>query len=174
MLSLGGTGKKENERGLTIIKASYGIQGNFTDVTQEVQGLVQDGELNFTVSAQQLGILDPAPGVQKELQIQHTINKGKKNLLTVQDNQQVLLSAPSIPIDKKSESLTFGIWKALLFALSIFVIGVLALDSQFVGKEIFSSPILGYLFLAMTLGTFGAFYTGMLLLIVIVAAWWKS
>lgn len=174
MLSLGGTGKKENERGLTIIKASYGIQGNFTDVTQEVQGLVQDGELNFTVSAQQLGILDPAPGVQKELQIQHTINKGKKNLLTVQDNQQVLLSAPSIPTDKKSESLTFGLWKALLFALSIFVIGVLALDSQFVGKEIFGSPILGYLFLAITLGTFGSFYPGMLLLIVIVAAWWKS
>jgi hypothetical protein len=174
MLSLGGTGKKENERGITIIKASYGIQGNFTDVTQEVQGLVQNGELNFLVSAQQLGILDPAPGVQKELQIQHTINKGKKNLLTVQDNQQVLLSAPDVPTDKKSESLTFGIWKALTFSLSVFIIGVLALDSKFVGEKIFSSQILGYLFFALTLGTFGAFYPGMLLVIVIIAAWWKS
>jgi hypothetical protein len=27
MLSFGGTGKKENERGITIIKASYGTQG---------------------------------------------------------------------------------------------------------------------------------------------------
>jgi hypothetical protein len=174
MLSFGGTGKKENERGITIIKASYGIQGNFTDVTQEVQGLVQNGELNFLVSAQQLGILDPAPGVQKELQIQHTINKGKKNLLNVQDNQQVLLSAPDVPVDKKSESLTYGIWKALTFALGVFIIGVLALDSKFVGDKIFGSPIIGYLFLALTLGTFGAFYPGMLLVIVIIAAFWKS
>lgn len=174
MLALGSSGKKENERGLTIIKSSYGIQGNFTDVTQEVQGLVQNGELNFLVSSQQLGILDPAPGVQKELQIQYMINKGKKNLLTIQDNQQVLLSAPNVPTDKKPESLTYGIWKALTFALSIFIIGVLALDSKFVGDKLFGSPILGYLFLALTVGTFGAFYPGILLLIVIIAAFWKS
>ena len=158
MLALGSSGKKENERGLTIIKSSYGIQGNFTDVTQEVQGLVQNGELNFLVSSQQLGILDPAPGVQKELQIQYMINKGKKNLLTIQDNQQVLLSAPNVPTDKKPESLTYGIWKALTFALTIFSVGVLALDSKFVGDKLFGSPILGYLFLALTVGTFGAFY----------------
>lgn len=174
MLALGSSGKKENERGLTIIKSSYGIQGNFTDVTQEVQGLVQNGELNFLVSSQQLGILDPAPGVQKELQIQYMINKGKKNLLTIQDNQQVLLSAPNVPTDKKPESLTYGIWKALTFALTIFIVGVLALDSKFVGDKLFGSPILGYLFLALTVGTFGAFYPGILLLIVIIAAFWKS
>ena len=174
MLALGSSGKKENERGLTIIKSSYGIQGNFTDVTQEVQGLVQNGELNFLVSSQQLGILDPAPGVQKELQIQYMINKGKKNLLTVQDNEQVLLSAPNVPTDKKPESLTYGIWKALTFALSVFIIGVLAIDSKFVGDKLFDSTILGYLFLALTLGTFGVFYPGILLLLVIIAAWWKS
>ena len=92
----------------------------------------------------------------------------------IDQTHRVLLSAPDVPVDKKSESLTYGIWKALTFALGVFIIGVLALDSKFVGDKIFGSPIIGYLFLALTLGTFGAFYPGMLLVIVIIAAFWKS
>jgi hypothetical protein len=176
MLSLGGTGKKENERGLTIIKASYGIQGNFTDVTGEVAGLIQDGELNFTVTPQQLGILDPAPGVIKELQIQHSINKGKKNLLTVKDNDQVLLSVPNIPDKSKDNnpSVLLGFMSSLWAAIIVFVVGVFALDSKFLGHNIFESPVLGWLFLALTIGTFGHFYIGILPIIIIIAAFWAK
>lgn len=170
----GSTASKENTRGLTIIKASYGLEGNFTDVTTDIQNLFKDGELNFNVSPQQIGILDPAPGVLKELQIQYKLNNGKKNLLTVQDNQQVLLSAPDVPKDKKDKSYTSEFFKALWTSIIIFVVGSLALDSYQSGKLIFDNVALGYLFLALTLGTFGYFYWAFMPLLLLVAAYWKK
>ena len=50
-----------NEDGLTIVHATYGVDSQFVDVTTEVKGLVQNGELDFIVSAQSLGIPDPNP-----------------------------------------------------------------------------------------------------------------
>ncbi len=69
----GSTGtEKINEDGLTIVKATYGVETQFVDVTTEVQGLVQNGEIDFVVSPQSLGIPDPNPGSDKQiLQIQH-------------------------------------------------------------------------------------------------------
>jgi hypothetical protein len=96
-----------NKNGLTVMKASYGLQNTFTDVTKEVQQLVQNGELNFVVSAQSLGILDPAPGVLKTLQIQHAINGGHPQLITKNDGEQVLLSVPKVPEDSKNQTPTF-------------------------------------------------------------------
>lgn len=170
----GTSGPKENERGLSVITASYGIQGNFIDVTSEVQGLVQDGELNFTVSPQQLGILDPAPGVTKELQIQYKINKGKKNLLTMQDTQQVILSAPNVPKEKNEDSYTYVIFKALWYSVIIFLVGAFAMDSKRTGDLVFGSAALGWLFAVLTVSTIGHFYLFLLPLIVIFIAWWSS
>lgn len=83
-----------NGSGLNITKASYGITGNFTDVTKEVQSMVQDGSIDFTVTPQNLGILDPAPGVTKTFQMQYTINGGNSTLMQKNDGDQVSLSAP--------------------------------------------------------------------------------
>jgi hypothetical protein len=57
-------------------------KGYSVDVTTEVQGLVQNGEIDFVVSAQSLGIPDPNPGSSDKqiLQIQHRLNGGHKNL----------------------------------------------------------------------------------------------
>ena len=170
----GSTASKENTRGLTIIKSSYGLQGNFIDVTTDIQNLLKDGELNFTVSPQQIGILDPAPGVLKELQIQYKLNNGKKNLLTVQDNQQVLLSAPNVPTDKEDKSYSAEFFKALWSSIIIFVVGCLALDSFSTGKLVFGSVSIGYLFLALTLGTFGNFYWAFMPAVLLVAAYWMK
>jgi hypothetical protein len=114
----GGTGINPN--GLTIMKASYGLQNTFVDVTKEVQQLFQNGELNFTVSAQSLGILDPAPGVTKTLQIQHAINGGHPQLMTKNDGEQVLISVPTVktPDEKTSIPTFFGsIWYGVAAAI---------------------------------------------------------
>ena len=81
--------------GLKITKASYGVQGNFIDVTKEVQAMIVDGGLSFTVSAQSLGILDPAPGVKKSFQAQTIINGGTPSILSKEDGEQFAISAPA-------------------------------------------------------------------------------
>ena len=76
--------------GLKILKASYGTGTTNTDVTDEVSKMVtSDGSLSFTVGAQSLGILDPAPGVKKTLQISFSINGGKPTLLQHDDGDEV-------------------------------------------------------------------------------------
>jgi hypothetical protein len=126
MLSFNGSTGTVKSNGLTITKAMYGIQNTFTDVTTEVQNLYQNNELNFTVSAQELGILDPAPGVKKTLQIQYSINGGKVNLMSKEDSEQVILTVPSVPVpDEKKNvpsvlgSLWYGIAACIIMLISM-------------------------------------------------------
>ena len=37
------------------------------DITKQIEQQVQDGELNLTVDSNTFGIVDPAPGVKKSL-----------------------------------------------------------------------------------------------------------
>lgn len=81
--------------GLVINKASYGSpSGSPVDVTGAVSKMVKDGVLNFTVSPTTLGIDDPAPGQQKTIEIDYTINGGKKNAMLKKDNDLVFIDAP--------------------------------------------------------------------------------
>lgn len=81
--------------GLVINKASYGSpSGSPVDVTSAVSKKVKDGVLNFTVSPSAFGIDDPAPGQQKSLEIDYTINGGKKNAMLKKDNDLVWIDAP--------------------------------------------------------------------------------
>ncbi len=86
--------------GLKILKASYGIQGNFTDVTKEAQAMVDDGSINFVVSPQNLGILDPAPGVKKTFQAQVVINKGTPTVMSKDDGEVFVINATPDPSKK--------------------------------------------------------------------------
>jgi hypothetical protein len=177
---------KVNDEGLSIIKASYGIQGNFVDVTKEVQGLIKDGELDFVVSAQSLGILDPAPGVQKDLQVQYTINGGNKNLDTISDTKQLKLSVPSV---KHNVNHTFSFMKYLWTSIVIFFVGVLAIDSYKAGHYVFGKEVTktladgtvlttkenyvaAVLLSILAIFTFGHFYFLAAIPLVLAIGWW--
>ena len=82
--------------GLSINKATYGAGGSSVDVTSTVSAKVKDGVLNFTVSPTSLGIEDPAPGQIKTLEVDYTINDGKKNTISKRDNDLVSIDAPPV------------------------------------------------------------------------------
>ena len=148
-----------NADGLTIIKAMYGVQNTFTDVTKEVQNLAQGGELNFTVSAQSLGILDPAPGVKKNFQMQYRINGGNISLHSKDDGEQVVLSVPNAKLnlaqeDSKKAPTFLGItWQFIAILFTAFF----TLSSYVAGTDILGSTAAGVVFAALALGTGGLF-----------------
>jgi len=141
--------------GLEVIQASYGVGTTFTDVTKEVQGLVQNGEINFVVSAQSLGILDPAPGVTKTFQAKVSMNKGTPTLLSKNDGEVFAVSAPSAP--KSPPSHFFNIFTALWYFLLALSTTYFGMSAYQLGLNAFGSAIAGYLFAAVTLITFGMF-----------------
>jgi len=150
---------KKPDSGLEIIKASYGVTPNFVDVTEPVKSMLKGGELDFTVSAQGLGILSPAPGVVNTLQIQYKSNGGKTLNLTVDDNQPVLLSAP--PLD--DEPPPFNPAYEMLLILFYFVLAIcvtyFGMSAFRLGKEGFGSEIAAYLLAILAGGSFVAFGT---------------
>jgi len=141
------------ESGLEIVKSTYGIAPNFIDVTKEVKEMVKGGELSFTPSAQELGIVDPAPGVTKVFQVQYIINSGKKQLLQVDDGSPVLISAP--PLEKKEEfSVVFGIYTVVWYFLLSICVTFFGLSAYKLGKEGFQYDMIAYLLAAIAGGTF--------------------
>jgi hypothetical protein len=117
----GTTGNLRN--GLHVIKASYGITGNSQDVTNEVESMssANNGSLNFTVSPQSFGILDPAPGVSKTFQLQTIINGGEPSLTTYNDGDIVQVSAPPVPTDTKKAGTAVSAISTLWSAFSWFM-----------------------------------------------------
>jgi hypothetical protein len=129
----------KNTEGLKVLKASFGVSGNFTDVTKEVSAMIGDGGLDFVVSAQSLGILDPAPGVKKTFQAKITINDGKPTILTKEEGEQFTISAPA---DKSkhsgpfTSSLTVGgyIIHSLVIFVALFAVMFLFKSGYTTGK----------------------------------------
>jgi len=80
--------------GLQITKAEYGVDGNFTDVTNVVQDMVNNGSIKVTVGFKQLGLPDPNPNKQKQFNVEYTIN-GAKNTKTLIDGDTFKQSAPA-------------------------------------------------------------------------------
>jgi hypothetical protein len=135
----GSTGTEQiNEDGLTIVKATYGVDTQFVDVTTEVRGLVQNGEIDFVVSAQSLGIPDPNPGSDKQiLQIQYRLNGGHKNLDKFKSGEQVKLSAPNSKSSKKKVNHTWSFMQYVWSSIFFFFIGLLVIDAYKSGNYIF-------------------------------------
>jgi hypothetical protein len=106
-------------KGLEIIKASYGAEGIFEDVTKQVKDLVKDGTVTFNVSAQSLGILDPAPGVKKTFQANVSINGAEATLLTKQDGEQFTIKAPTVKSDEKASDGTNAGFVFMFFFVSL-------------------------------------------------------
>lgn len=102
--------------GLQITKAQYGYSGNFTDVTNAVQNLMSDdGSIDLVVGYKQVGIPDPNPNQQKQLQVEYTINGGSTSQ-TLVDGERFKLSAPPV----ESASNTTPSQNAMSFVGTIF------------------------------------------------------
>jgi len=144
----------KQKTGIEVKQASYGANGAFTDVTKEVQGLVQNGTLNFTVSAQTFGVLDPAPGVVKTFQTLISINGGKTNTLSKNDGEVFVLNAPEVEVDveQPSAGVTFGM--GLFYFILALMGSYFALSAYKLGIYGFKSKLIGYLVGAIIFGSF--------------------
>jgi hypothetical protein len=81
--------------GISITKALYGAGSNTVDVTKTVASHISDGKINLVVTADSLGVNDPAPGQQNTLTVTYTINGGSSNTESIPDNGVFSLNAPS-------------------------------------------------------------------------------
>jgi hypothetical protein len=157
--------KKENT-GLEVITASYGVAPNFQDVTEQVKNMVKDGDLNFTVSAQELGILDPAPGVTKTFQAKLTVNGGKPMILSKNDSEVFSVSAPPVDEPDEKPSLIGQLFTALYYGMAALIVMYIAKSTYYFGEQAFSSPgalpssaasIFGMMMMGIVLTTYGGF-----------------
>jgi hypothetical protein len=81
--------------GIKITKALYGAGSQTVDVTSAVTSNLKDGQINLVVTPDSLNVADPAPGSAKQLTVVYTINNGKTNTETIQDNGVLNISAPA-------------------------------------------------------------------------------
>jgi hypothetical protein len=132
-----------NEDGLTIVHATYGVDTQFVDVTTEVKGLVQNGELDFIVSAQSLGIPDPNPGASDKqiFQLQYRLNGGHKNLDKFKTGEQVKLSAPNSKSSKKKVNHSWSFTQYLFLSMAIFIWGLFVMDGYKAGLHVFGTDV---------------------------------
>lgn len=93
--------------GLQITKAEYGYNGNYQDVTDAVQNyLKSDGSINLKVGFKEVGLPDPNPAKQKQLNVEYTVN-GSKNTKTLKDGETWKMSAPPNVHNKKTKAVDF-------------------------------------------------------------------
>jgi hypothetical protein len=143
--------------GLKVLQASYGVfPSNTIDVTKETEALVKDGNLNFTVSPQAFGIIDPAPGVKKTFQTSISINDGKPSILIKDDGEVFDLTAPTI--NKKQKPNHAGALGTSIFYFLVALIGVYFSFSAYkLGVDGLKSQILGLILGTLVLGGFVSF-----------------
>jgi DnaJ-like protein len=71
---------EHRERGLQILRAYYGADGQFINVTDAVRSRIDDGRLYLRVDNYSMGG-DPMPGVHKRLRILYTIGGERRNIV---------------------------------------------------------------------------------------------
>jgi hypothetical protein len=69
-----------HEHGLRILRADYGVEGQFVDVTDTLRSRVGDGRLSVRVDNYTLGV-DPAPGVHKYLRVDYVFRGERRNVM---------------------------------------------------------------------------------------------
>lgn len=71
---------EHRERGVRILRAYYGAEGQFANVTDAVRSHMDDGRLFMRVDNYNLGV-DPLPGVRKVLRILYVFNGERRNIV---------------------------------------------------------------------------------------------
>jgi Domain of unknown function (DUF3395) len=69
-----------HERGLRILRAYYGADGQFVNVTDALRSRVDDGRLYLHIDNYSMGG-DPLPGAHKRLRILYTIDGDRRNVV---------------------------------------------------------------------------------------------
>ena len=75
-----GQGYEHRQRGLQILRAYYGAEGQFANVTEALQSRVDRGRLYLRVDNYSMGV-DPLPGVHKRLRILYTLGGERRNIV---------------------------------------------------------------------------------------------
>jgi hypothetical protein len=70
---------ERHEHGLWILRAEYGAEGQFADVTDAVRGRVDNGHLFLRVDNFTMGV-DPLPGAHKWLRVQYVLEGERRNV----------------------------------------------------------------------------------------------
>lgn len=73
-------GYDRRERGLRILRAYYGAEGQFMNVTQALSSRVDDGRLYLRVDNYSMGG-DPTPGTHKWLRVLYTIDGERRHIV---------------------------------------------------------------------------------------------
>lgn len=132
-------------KGLEVIKATYGADNATQDVTKEVKALVKDDSLNFTVDANTFHILDPAPGVKKNLQVQLSVNGGQPTTIPpVEDGKLFVFNSPAPKKDEVDRSASGQLSTTLWYSFVALVGAYFAFSAYKLGSNGFKSSLLGW------------------------------
>ena len=82
-------GGERHERGLQILRAEYGVEGQFANVTEALRSQINDGRLFLFVNNYTMGV-DPAPGVHKRLRVLY-VQDGERRHTEVDEKTQLRL-----------------------------------------------------------------------------------
>lgn len=75
--------REHHEHGVEILRAEYGVEGQFVNVTDTVRSYMNDGRISMMVDNRAMGI-DPAPGVHKYLRVVY-MRHGERRSITVDE-----------------------------------------------------------------------------------------
>ena len=73
-------GYERRERGLQIMRAYYGAEGQFVNVTDALKSRMDDGHLYLHVDNYSMGV-DPMPGVHKSLRVLYVLDGERRNVV---------------------------------------------------------------------------------------------
>jgi DnaJ-like protein len=73
-------GYGRHDRGLRILRAYYGAEGQFVNVTEALRSRVDDGRLNLHVDNYSMGV-DPLPGRRKWLRVLYYFDGERRNVV---------------------------------------------------------------------------------------------
>jgi hypothetical protein len=73
-------GREHHERRLQILRADYGAEGQYANVTEALRSQINDGRLFLHIDNYSMGV-DPLPGAHKRLRVVYMIRGERRNLV---------------------------------------------------------------------------------------------
>lgn len=73
-------GGEHHERRLQILRADYGAEGQYANVTEALRSQINDGRLFLHIDNYSMGV-DPLPGAHKRLRVVYLIRGERRNLV---------------------------------------------------------------------------------------------
>ena len=147
--------------GLQIVKAQYGYDKNYQDVTEAVRSYLKDGSINVTVNPKNMGIPDPNPQKAKQLKVDVKIN-GNPSSHTIKDGQAFKLNAPPINTTSSESTPTQNVMSLIGsivgyfgYFVMLFVLFSVTIESALYGETLFTGGKLIIGFMAFV--SFGVF-----------------